>query len=52
MGSDREDVLKEYLGDISIHAPAWGATIDMLCKHLGAYISIHAPAWGATLHLH
>ena len=33
---------------ISIHAPAWGATI---VPYLGDYviqISIHAPAWGAT----
>ena len=35
--------------DISIHAPAWGATaqIDVFgVVHTG--ISIHAPAWGAT----
>ena len=34
--------------DISIHAPAWGATRRCcgLLAHVG--ISIHAPAWGAT----
>ena len=34
--------------DVSIHAPAWGAThIDHL--HVpGRGVSIHAPAWGAT----
>ena len=34
--------------DISIHAPAWGAT-PCLCSYSTAHrISIHAPAWGAT----
>ena len=35
-------------GDISIHAPQWGATQHH--HHLGAgdQISIHAPQWGAT----
>ena len=33
---------------ISIHAPAWGATVgDVLQLHIPG-ISIHAPAWGAT----
>ena len=33
---------------ISIHAPAWGATLCK-CPHLyKRLISIHAPAWGAT----
>ena len=34
--------------DISIHAPAWGATILRLILLSGKWISIHAPAWGAT----
>ena len=34
---------------ISIHAPAWGATILRLPSPLLLQISIHAPAWGATL---
>ena len=35
---------------ISIHAPAWGATIDVMLKMKAVFkqISIHAPAWGAT----
>ena len=34
---------------VSIHAPAWGATIQV--HHFGAFarVSIHAPAWGATI---
>ena len=34
--------------EVSIHAPAWGATIDTARKALSAGVSIHAPAWGAT----
>ena len=34
---------------ISIHAPAWGATIPKRHSDGQAYISIHAPAWGATV---
>ena len=33
---------------ISIHAPAWGATVDDLPLQARDVISIHAPAWGAT----
>ena len=34
---------------VSIHAPAWGATlIKEKCAELGC-VSIHAPAWGATI---
>ena len=33
---------------ISIHAPAWGATMSQESKRKYARISIHAPAWGAT----
>ena len=35
---------------ISIHAPAWGATIPWMYAIRGPMISIHAPAWGATKH--
>ena len=35
-------------GDISIHAPAWGATVAGLDNEIAVVISIHAPAWGAT----
>ena len=33
---------------ISIHAPAWGATMQSSGVHNTYAISIHAPAWGAT----
>ena len=33
---------------ISIHAPAWGATLTLDTKNNMQTISIHAPAWGAT----
>ena len=34
--------------DVSIHAPAWGATNYGMVTDLFEYVSIHAPAWGAT----
>ena len=34
--------------EISIHAPAWGATRDRPDTHTTSHISIHALAWGAT----
>ena len=33
---------------ISIHAPQWGATVDIDVLLLDHLISIHAPQWGAT----
>ena len=33
---------------VSIHAPAWGATLHGDRGALGVLVSIHAPAWGAT----
>ena len=36
------------MSGISIHAPAWGATIVNYANHERKNISIHAPAWGAT----
>ena len=33
---------------ISIHAPAWGATVPGRDGEEAQDISIHAPAWGAT----
>ena len=33
---------------ISIHAPAWGATVQQANDNTVLDISIHAPAWGAT----
>jgi len=37
-----------YTAQVSIHAPAWGATETMSSVNMGQYVSIHAPAWGAT----
>jgi len=34
--------------EISIHAPAWGATTRVYDHFPWMSISIHAPAWGAT----
>ena len=35
--------------DVSIHAPAWGATVsDGMRQYPAPIVSIHAPAWGAT----
>jgi len=33
---------------VSIHAPAWGATLRRRSVPLLPTVSIHAPAWGAT----
>ena len=33
---------------VSIHAPAWGATMAKGVLHFKEKVSIHAPAWGAT----
>ena len=38
-----------HFEQISIHAPAWGATGHMPDGEPVIMISIHAPAWGATL---
>ena len=35
--------------DVSIHAPAWGATASSRLPAMLNVVSIHAPAWGATL---
>jgi len=33
---------------VSIHAPAWGATVTEWVNAYAQDVSIHAPAWGAT----
>ena len=33
---------------VSIHAPAWGATLSDMAQGKVTTVSIHAPAWGAT----
>ena len=38
----------ERLAAVSIHAPAWGATLQGLLWRARRRVSIHAPAWGAT----
>ena len=48
-GARRQDLdLSSQPPEVSIHAPAWGAT--QLRRHAAAdlRVSIHAPAWGAT----
>ena len=35
-------------GSVSIHAPAWGATVESGFGGDVSAVSIHAPAWGAT----
>ena len=34
---------------VSIHAPAWGATVGLVISAHAHGVSIHAPAWGATI---
>ena len=34
--------------NVSIHAPAWGATVGAANQETTQGVSIHAPAWGAT----
>ena len=46
----RPDIEEELIGrgKVSIHAPAWGATLRPLPRPVIGSVSIHAPAWGAT----
>ena len=48
MGGDIYKGVKDKRTKVSIHAPAWGATIPHACKLKTVQVSIHAPAWGAT----
>ena len=48
VGRDARHRIIDVLHMISIHAPAWGATIPVLEQYDDLMISIHAPAWGAT----
>ena len=36
------------MDEVSIHAPAWGATEGLGARAGAVRVSIHAPAWGAT----
>ena len=40
---------RQLFSQISIHAPAKGATESLKCESIGLLISIHAPAKGATM---
>ena len=40
--------MTKYVRAVSIHAPAWGATLLVWAQHPHKTVSIHAPAWGAT----
>ncbi len=47
----RDEILThdlEHRPAVSIHAPAWGATLGEQAEPLIIGVSIHAPAWGAT----
>ena len=50
VGCDPQDVICPTTGAlVSIHAPAWGATLYPCVESWDAHpVSIHAPAWGAT----
>ena len=48
MGSDRFYIAKTIFTDVSIRAPAWGATFFDTLDTNGSEVSIRAPAWGAT----
>ena len=48
-GSDIICIVWFKLRAISIHAPAQGATDDLIAKKKAQMISIHAPAQGATI---
>ena len=49
MGRDERVIFASWPGEVSIHAPAWGATV--IRPHVVGldHVSIHAPAWGATI---
>ena len=48
MGRDLWPDVDEAPENVSIHAPAWGATGNGVTDGILAEVSIHAPAWGAT----
>ena len=51
MGGDRLEWMLDNWFGVSIHAPAWGATILFISLSSLLNVSIHAPAWGATFNL-
>ena len=48
MGCDVGQQIAGVDTSVSIHAPAWGATVPFSEIYLVTLVSIHAPAWGAT----
>ena len=48
MGGDDLRRFDSEIYNVSIHAPAWGATFDGDGLPPERTVSIHAPAWGAT----
>ena len=48
VGGDCEEGNEEEGCEVSIHAPAWGATWQVERADQVCGVSIHAPAWGAT----
>ena len=48
MGCDLDVMISNGEVDVSIHAPAWGATFAKNLLTSLSVVSIHAPAWGAT----
>ena len=49
MGSDVNGVCQCWIGEVSIRAPAWGATWGRSVSIGKSTVSIRAPAWGATI---
>ena len=47
---ERRVIVADLVG-VSIHAPAWGATVVTAIDESNSDVSIHAPAWGATVYL-
>ena len=42
------NLIMHQVGDVSIHAPVWGATQRPTPSPPNSWVSIHAPVWGAT----
>jgi len=49
MGGDNRAAHRANRGDVSTHAPAWGATHQAKEEIFRDIVSTHAPAWGATI---
>ena len=52
VGCDGIGMQGQGQGQVSIHAPTWGATEITAGVYKAVAVSIHAPTWGATLRLH